>query len=171
MKNQNLPVTVTISDLEAVGRSLKALRQTMPFLVTLSPSERRGTPLGPQKLALAETCLIAARENRSILPPSFDFDQFEHNVRITAGLHKNLNELKQLASDVQDTLIAVAKQTLKSSQQVRALVRTAAKTTPGLQLLAQQLSNPASHPLGKETPLDSMPSDPPPSPPSDVKAA
>src|SRR5262245_13301522 len=107
MKNQNLSIHVTVEELETAARSLKALRQTMPFLVTLPPAERRKAALKPQQLALAESCLAAARENRSILPPSFDFEQFEHNVRITVSLHKCLQDLKQLASDVQDTLTAV----------------------------------------------------------------
>ena len=121
----------------------------MPFLMTLSPLERRhGTYVGSNRIQEAQASLTAAREHPAILPSTFDVAVFEHNVQMMVRLHQCLTVLKALTSDVQDTLLSVGADATMGTQQVRALVKAAAKTTPGLRQLAESLApRPARAPV------------------------
>ena len=152
MKKQTSSVNLTGKDIEVVLEALKELRGQMPFLVALSPQQRRQTPrVGLPHLATAENCLMAAREYPTLLPANFDLEQFADSVRVMVGLHKCWTALKELTSDVGDTLGSVGTETLKVSQQVRTLFNAAAKVTPGLKEVAQRLATPSSHAVGAES--------------------
>jgi len=57
-------------------------------------------------------------------------------------------KIKALTSDVQDTLLSVGADATMGTQQVRALVKAAGKTTPGLRQLAESLApRPARAPV------------------------
>src|SRR4030095_7632979 len=118
MKTQNLDIS--LQDIDAVVEGLKELRQKMPFLVALTPLERRQSPhVRLTNVGAAEECLMAAREYPLILPGHFDLTRFEQNVKVTVALFKCLTAIKDLASDVQDTLTAVSANTLKGTRQIR----------------------------------------------------
>ena len=151
-QNQNRSANVSLQDIGAVIDGLKELRQKMPFLIALTALERRNsTHVGLGNLAAAEDCLMAAREHPSILPGHFDLAQFEQNVKVSAGLFKCLTALKELSSDVQDTLLAIGGETLKGTRQIRAQVKIAAAATPGLKQLAQRFASGTSRAVGAET--------------------
>ena len=140
MKNKNISA-ISVQEIDNSIDALKELRQRMPFLTALSPLERRhGAHVGSNRVQEAQASLTAARENPAILPSTFDVALFEHNVRVMVRLHQCLTVLKALTSDVQDTLLSVGADAVTGSQQVRALVKAAAKTTPGLRQLAESLA-------------------------------
>ena len=152
MKRQTLSGDISLKDIDAVVVGLKELRQKMPFLVALTALERRQNPhVRLNNLGAAEDCLMAAREHPSILPGHFDLAQFEQDVKVTVALYKCLTAIKDLGSDVQDTLAAVSVNTLKGTRQIRAQVKIAAVNTPGLKQLAQRFSSGSSRPVGAET--------------------
>ena len=140
MKNQALTSRISHQDLVAVDTLLKALRRAMPFLVALAPKERRRRELRIRKLALAEHALEGVRENRAVLPPYFDFEQFEHDVRMTRGLYNALLDLKQLVFDLQATLAISGSEVAKGCDAVCGHLKAAAKMTPGLRAITQQLA-------------------------------
>jgi hypothetical protein len=66
-------------------------------------------------------------------------DEFESDVNLFAVL-TDLNTLvKQLASEIDDTRLAVGGEAMNEASQVYNYVKSAAKTTPGLKPVAVQL--------------------------------
>jgi hypothetical protein len=83
--------------------------------------------------------LIAAQSNRDILPASFDLDEFVRDYQLAANLTEVLIGLRQLTEQVDDTLMAVGSEAMGSSLTVYDYVKTAAKKTPGLKTIVEQL--------------------------------
>lgn len=140
MPYQNISATLSASDLEAVKAALATIHAKLPFLITLSVEERRKLfKMGNKSLAFVNNSLTAAQANREILPNSFDLDEFVRDYQLIASLAEIHLGLQQLTEQVDDTLMAVSSEAMSSSLTVYDYVKTAAKKTPGLKTIADQL--------------------------------
>ncbi|MDX2216458.1 MAG: hypothetical protein SFY66_24550 [Oculatellaceae cyanobacterium bins.114] len=140
MPYQNTNATLSDADLQLIKQSLATIRDKMPFLITLSVEERKRLyKMGDKRLAFVQNSLNAAQSNRNILPASFDVDAFANDYRLATHLTELLMLMRQLTEQVDDTLIAVGSETMGNSLTVYDYVKTAAKKTPGLKAIAEQL--------------------------------
>ena len=140
MAYQNIKATLTDKDIQEIKAALQKIQEKLPFLITLSVEERRKLfKMGDKSLAFVNNSLTAAQSNREILPASFDIDEFVQDYQLASTLTELLLGLRQLSEQVDDTLMAVGSEAMSSSLTVYDYVKTAAKKTPGLKTLAQQL--------------------------------
>ncbi len=140
MAYQNITATLSEADIQEIKVALQTIEQKLPFLITLSVEERRKLfKMGDKSLAFVKNSLTAAQSNRDILPASFDLDEFVRDYQLAATLTELLIGLRQLSEQVDDTLMAVSSEAMTSSLTVYDYVKTAAKKTPGLKSLAEQL--------------------------------
>jgi hypothetical protein len=140
MAYQNITATLSEADIQEIKAALQTIEQKLPFLITLSVEERRKLfKMGDKSLAFVKNSLTAAQSNRDILPASFDLDEFVRDYQLAATLTELLIGLRQLSEQVDDTLMAVSSEAMTSSLTVYDYVKTAAKKTPGLKTLAEQL--------------------------------
>ena len=140
MAYQNITATLTDKDIQEIKAALQQIQAKLPFLVTLSVEERRKlVKMGDKSLAFVKNSLTAAQSNRDILPASFDLDEFGRDYQLATKLTELLIGLQQLTEQVDDTLMAVSSEAMTSSLTVYDYVKTAAKKTPGLKTLAEQL--------------------------------
>ncbi|QSJ14283.1 hypothetical protein JYQ62_20365 [Nostoc sp. UHCC 0702] len=142
MAYQNITASLSAEDIKEIKAAFATIQAKLPFLVTLSVDERRKLfKMGDKRLAFVNTSLIAAQSNRDILPASFDLDEFVRDYQLAATLTELLIGLRQLTEQVDDTLMAVGSEAMGSSLTVYDYVKTAAKKTPGLKTVAQQLGD------------------------------
>lgn len=142
MPYQDINATLADQDLQEVKQALTTIQKKLPFLVTLSPTERKRLfKMGDKRLAFVQTSLHAAQSNRNILPASFNFDGFSSDYRLATALMDIEMQLNQLSEQVDDTLLAVGSEAMVSSLTVYDYIKTAAKKTPGLKGIAEQLGN------------------------------
>jgi hypothetical protein len=140
MAYQNITASLSPADIQEIKAAFATIEAKLPFLVTLSAEERRNLfKMGDKRLAFVNTSLIAAQSNRNILPASFDLDEFVRDYQLAANLTEVLIGLRQLTEQVDDTLMAVGSEAMGSSLTVYDYVKTAAKKTPGLKTIAEQL--------------------------------
>ncbi|QLE40188.1 hypothetical protein FD723_06795 [Nostoc sp. C052] len=140
MAYQNITGSLTPADIQEIKAAFATIEAKLPFLVTLSVEERRKLfKMGDKSLAFVNTSLTAAQSNRDILPASFDVDEFVRDYQLATTLSELLIGLRQLTEQVDDTLMAVGSETMSSSLTVYDYVKTAAKKTPGLKTIAEQL--------------------------------
>ena len=140
MPYQNITATLSNADIQQIKAALETIQQKLPFLVNLSAEERRSLcKMGDKSLAFVNNSLNAAQTNRDILPASFDLDEFVRDYQLAVALTELLTGLRQLEEKVDDTLLAVGSEAMSSSLTVYDYVKTAAKKTPGLKTLAEQL--------------------------------
>jgi hypothetical protein len=140
MPYQNITATLSNADIQQIKAALETIQQKLPFLVNLTAEERRSLcKMGDKSLAFVNNSLNAAQTNRDILPASFDLDEFVRDYQLAVALTELLTGLRQLEEKVDDTLLAVGSEAMSSSLTVYDYVKTAAKKTPGLKTLAEQL--------------------------------
>ncbi len=140
MNSQNITASVTPEDIQEIKAALQTIQQKLPFLITLSAEERRKlVKMGDKSLAFVSNSVTAAQSNRNILPSSFDVEEFVQDYQLAIILNELLISMRQLNEQVDDTLLAVGSEAMTSSLTVYNYVKTAAKKTPGLKTLAEQL--------------------------------
>lgn len=140
MPYQNITATLSETDIQDIKAALQTIQQKLPFLITLTTDERRKLyKMGDKSIAFVNNSLTAAQANRNILPASFDVDEFVRDYQLSVSLTELLIGLRQVTEQVDDTLLAVGSETMSSSLTVYDYVKTAAKKTPGLKSLAEQL--------------------------------
>ncbi len=140
MPYHDINVTLSDADLQEIRQAIAAIQQKLPFLITLTTTERKRLfKMGDKRLAFVQTSLNAAQSNRNILPASFDLDGFSNDFRLATSLMEIEMLLNQLSEQVDDTLLAVGSEAMSSSLTVYDYVKTAAKKTPGLKGIAEQL--------------------------------
>jgi hypothetical protein len=142
MPYQDINVILSDADLKEVRQAVATIQQKLPFLITLNTTERKRLfKMGDKRLTFVQTSLNAAQSNRNILPASFDLDGFSNDYRLATSLMEIEMLLNQLSEQVDDTLLAVGSEAMTSSLTVYDYVKTAAKKTPGLKGIAEQLGN------------------------------
>jgi hypothetical protein len=142
MPYQNIDATLSAADLQAIQQAIDTIQQKLPFLITLSLEERKRLyKMGDKRLAFVKNSLNAAQNNRNILPASFDLDGFANDYQLASSLTDLLMRLNQLTEQVDDTLLAVGSEAMSDGLTVYEYVKTAAKKTPGLKAIAEQLGN------------------------------
>jgi hypothetical protein len=142
MAYQNITGSLSPEDMQQIKAALQTIQKKLPFLITLSTEERRRLfKMGDKSLAFVNNSLTAAQSNPDILPASFDIQEFVRDYQLAATLTELLIALRQLSEQVDDTLLAVGSEAMSSSLTVYDYVKTAAKKTPGLKRLAEQLGD------------------------------
>jgi methionine synthase I (cobalamin-dependent) len=140
MPYTNIDVTLSDADVQAVKDAFATVKQKLPFMINLTVDERRSTvKTGPDSLSFVENALTASQANPTIFPASFGTQAFKNDVDLFATLTE-LNILAaSIASQIDDTRMAVGGEAMQGAIQVYNYVKAAAKTTPGLKPVADQL--------------------------------
>jgi hypothetical protein len=140
MAYQNITAKLSSQDIQEIKAALQTVQKKLPFLVTLSAEERRKlVKMGDKSLAFVNNSVTAAQSNPEILPASFDVDELVQDYQLATALTELLTSMRQLTEQVDDTLLAVGSEAMRSSLTVYDYVKTAAKKTPGLKTIAEQL--------------------------------
>jgi hypothetical protein len=140
MSYQNISAAISDQDMESIKKSLDSIDSKLSFLIHLTPTERHDLfKMGDKSLAFVKNSMMAAQQNRDILPVSFDLPEFEKDFQLIQDLTEILTRLHQITEEVDDTLIAVGSEAMRSSLTVYDYVKTASKNQPGLKTLAEQL--------------------------------
>lgn len=142
MPYQNITASVSEADIQQIKAALATIEEKLPFLITLTAEERRKLfKMGDKSLAFVNNSLNAAQSNPDILPASFDLDEFLRDYQLATTLTDILFRLQQLTEKVDDTRMAVSSEAMSSSLTVYNYVKAAAKITPGLKIIAEQLGD------------------------------
>jgi hypothetical protein len=140
MPYQPISATVSAASVQAIKDAVATIEQKLPFLISLSEAERKKLfKTGPNRLSFVQNALTAAQDNPTILPASFDADEFELDVDLFTVMTEINTLIAQLASEIDDTRMAVGSEAISEASNVYSYVKTAVKTTPGLKPLADQL--------------------------------
>jgi hypothetical protein len=140
MPYQNIDATISLADRQAVKDAFAAVLQKLPFLVNLTADERKSIlKTGPDSLSFVNNALTAAQNNPTIFPASFSTPAFLNDVDLFSALTELSTLAESVTSRIDDTRLAVGGEAMQQSIQVYNYVKTAAKTTPGLKPVADQL--------------------------------
>lgn len=140
MPYQNIDVTLSAVDMQGVKDAFADILERLPFLVNLTPAERKTImKTGPDSLSFVQTALTGTQANPTIFPSSFDTAGFAKDVALFAAMTELRALAESVTSQLDDTRMAVGGEAMQAATQAYKYIQTAAKTTPGLKPLADQL--------------------------------
>jgi hypothetical protein len=125
---------------QAIKDALALIKQKLPFLVNLTSAERKATfKTGPDRVSFVQNALLATEAHPDIFPASFSTTSFQKDVALFAALSELQALVDSLASQIDDTRLAVGGDSMVQATDVYNYVKRAARSTPGMKPLAQQL--------------------------------
>jgi hypothetical protein len=140
MPYQNINASVSASDVQAVKDAFTTILSKLPFLVNLTAAERKRIfKTGSDSLGFVQNALTTARDNGAIFPATFSTPEFKTDVELFAVLTELGIIAASVASQIDDTRLAVGSEAIQQATQVYNYVKTASKTEPGLKPVAAQL--------------------------------
>jgi len=140
MPYQNINATLSAADLQAIKDAFSTILEKLPLLVNLTAEERKATfKTGPDRVSFVQNAATAAENTPDIFPASFNKEEFQNDVQLFHTLTELSTQPASIASQIDDTRLAVGGEAMRQATQVYNYVKEAAKTTPGLKPLADQL--------------------------------
>jgi hypothetical protein len=107
MPENRISAELSNADQAAVLAAINTIRQKLPFLLDLTPEERRSLPrMGDKSRAFVTQALIVAEQNEDMLPRSFDVAEMRKDVELVQALEPILPALAQLEELIEDTYVA-----------------------------------------------------------------
>jgi hypothetical protein len=128
MPDNRISASLSDADQQAVLAAIQTIRQKLPFLVDLSPEERRSLPrMGDRSRGFVAQALEIATQNADILPRSFDVEEMRKDVELLGSLSPVLTALAQLNELVDDTVMEVGSEAYTAALAVYQYTRAAGK--------------------------------------------
>lgn len=125
---------------EALFAIVPSIREKLPFLIELSPSEKRKmSKIGDKNQLFVEKVLELAKRNPGFLPRDFDVEGLEKDYNLFKDLSNFLSALKKLIEEVEDTATAVGSDAYSEGLIVYDYVKAKGKATAGLEGAAKEL--------------------------------
>ncbi len=140
MPYDNISATISDPAMAEIKGAIAVIQNQLPFLINLTPDERRKRfKMGDKSLAFVRNSVTTTQNNPDIVPSNFDIAEFNRDYQLTVALSEVLGLLEQLTETVDDTLLAVGSESMTGSLLVYDYVKTAARYSPGLKSVADQL--------------------------------
>ncbi|HWS98989.1 MAG TPA: hypothetical protein VN256_01875 [Pyrinomonadaceae bacterium] len=128
MQDNRISATLSDADRQAVMDAVNTIRQKLPFLIDLTPEERRGLPkMGDRSRVFVSQALEVATQNPNILPGGFDAAEMRKDVELLSALDPILTAFKQLSELVEDTYMAVGSEAYTSALLIYQFARAAGR--------------------------------------------
>ena len=107
MSDNRVDGVLSAADAQAVLAAIQTIRDKLPFLVDLSPDEKRSLPaLGEASRGFVAKALEGARQSPGFLPQSFDLAAAQRDLALFDALLPISLSLAQLGELVSDTVYA-----------------------------------------------------------------
>lgn len=136
-------VSAVLGDAEVaeVRTQIGALRTRLPFLINLSPQDRKDLPkLGDKSVGFDEKCQAYMESNPEFLPGFVDTAELDRDRALRSQLLRLAPDLMALAEQIEDTLTALGSEIVMVDFAYYQGVREAARRgLPGAQLIYDDL--------------------------------
>jgi hypothetical protein len=106
MAENRVSAVLSSADREAVLAAIQTIHSKLPFLISLTPEQRKGMlKLGPKSVDFVNNALTVSNQNAQLLPPVFDQAEWQKDVELLTGLNAIATALSPLAEKIDDTLM------------------------------------------------------------------
>ena len=139
---KNISAQLSDENKNQVIEKLREITTALPFLINLSPDERRAIPnMGRKSLKFVESAVGYAEKYPEIAPPYLDVQEQRKDLELTKQLYDVLEILEPLCEKIQDTCFAVGAEAYKAGRIFYDSVKNATKAdVPGIDAIYKDLS-------------------------------
>ena len=128
MPDNRISAALTQADQQAVLAAVNTIREKLPFLIDLTPEERKALPrMGDSGRGFVAKALEVAEQNPDILPRSFDVAEMRKDLELLDSLLPVMTSFEQVNELLDDTCTAVGSEVYASALLVYQYVRAAGK--------------------------------------------
>ena len=125
MPENRVNAAISETDKQAVLAAIETIRQKLPFLIDLTPEQRRSLPkMGDKSRAFVGKALAVAQHNSNFLPRSFSVEEMERDVTLAEALQPILVSLTSLQEQLDDTYMEVGSEAYSAALVVYQYART-----------------------------------------------
>lgn len=104
-RDNRLSAALDAAAVETIGASLLTVREQLPFLISITPPERRDMPkLGEKSVGFDEKCVTYMQSNPEFLPGFVDIAEVDKDRALRTQMLRFAADLQSLAQQVEDTL-------------------------------------------------------------------
>jgi hypothetical protein len=141
MPYQNISASLSDTQRIAIVQHVTDAAVAMPFMVNLTPDERRTLPkMSDGTLPFVSKALTYAESNPQFVPPYTNVGELRKDFNLVAQLTLIQQQLAMLAEKVNDTILALGSEAFVTSLSFYNAVKQAAKTNvPGADTIYQDL--------------------------------
>lgn len=143
MSNDNrVSATLSAQDVDDIQNALALMRSKLPFLLTLSPQERRELPrLGDKSVGFEDKCATYMSSHPEYLPGFVKFEEVEKDRLLRQQIMRFSADLMTLSEQVDDTLAVVSSELWLADLAYYHAVREAGRRhLPGAKAIYDDLS-------------------------------
>lgn len=120
--------TLSDADRDAVLAAINTIKSKLPFLVDLSPDDRRTlAKMGDKSRAFVDKAFQAAQQNPTALPGAFDIGEFEKDNALFQQLMQIAPAMTQLTEKFDDTTMALGADLFAEALTVYGFLKAAGK--------------------------------------------
>ncbi|MBF2026544.1 MAG: hypothetical protein IGS48_07220 [Oscillatoriales cyanobacterium C42_A2020_001] len=139
MTTNQISATMTQADRDAVLAAVATIKEKLPFLMDLTPEQRKSLPkMGDKSQAFVNKALEVAAQNPDFLPRSFDLEEMKRDVELFQALYPVFLSLTQLQELVDDTVMAVGSDAYAAALVVYNFAKASGKGS-GLDAVADEM--------------------------------
>ena len=139
MTTNQISATMTQTDRDAVLAAVATIKEKLPFLMDLTPEQRKSLPkMGAKSQAFVNKALEVATQNPDFLPRSFDLEEMKRDVELFQALYPVSLSLTQLQELVDDTVMAVGSDAYAAALMVYSFAKASGKGS-GLDAVAGEM--------------------------------
>ena len=129
MADNRIDASLSSADQRDVLDAINTIRTKLPFLIGLTPDERRDLPkMGDKSRAFVSQALTLAEQNPDILPRSFDVEAMRRDVELAESLQPVRQALTQLQEMIEDTYLEIGSEAYTSALLVYSYAQTSGKS-------------------------------------------
>jgi len=116
MPENRVSAVLSDADRQAILAAIETIRTKLPFLIDLTPEQRRSLPkMGDKSRAFVAKALAIAQHNSNFLPRSFSVEEFERDVALAEALLPIIVSLSRLSEQLNDTYTEVGSEAMSAS--------------------------------------------------------
>ncbi|MBD0373383.1 MAG: hypothetical protein ICV60_21285 [Pyrinomonadaceae bacterium] len=128
MPDNKVTASLSAADQQAVLAAINTIKEKLPFLIDLTPEDKRTLPkMGDKSRAFVSQALMVATQNTDILPRSFDVEEMRKDWELLQALEPIRVALMQLMELLDDTYTEVGSEAYTAALAVYNYTRASGK--------------------------------------------
>ena len=142
MATQNLvSASLSVETRADVLDKLTAIKKSLGFLLTLKSDQKQSLfKVGNGYTPFVEKAYNVVNAHPDILPGVFDAQEFKKDYQLSKDLTTIVDQIRQLADSLNDTLMAVSSDAITEALEVYSAVKQNSNRVPGLKVTETEMS-------------------------------
>lgn len=150
----SLSISITPADKAAILTKIGEIKALMPFLINLTPQERkRLRKKGTKRTGYVNDVYQAVQNNQTVIPATFNVAAYKQDKFAGDDLTDIDDQLIPLFEGISDTLLLLGVELMKQSDSGYDYLKRAAKDNASIQAIVEQIAKAFAGQGKKKTPV------------------